>query len=272
MRCVLLITIAYMIQATQKGYKMGMNRVYDTVEFKNWAYKERLHSTEMYLFNRYLNKGGKTLEAGTGGGRILLSLGEFGFTSLCGFDFSSRLIEMARRRDVAHAINFEVKNAVELDYDEASFDQIIYLEQLISVIEGDDERKRALRESCRILKPSGVALFSFVCIEARQQDWRYRPLLKYLALFRRLKRSQRTMQSLPWLKLGGAYNLRALLDHGPQAYWFSLNETDQLLRESGFNIVAAGSNQQINEGRMCDSLEALATEEVKGLLFVVCTK
>ena len=264
--------MAHVKQVPQKGQKMGMNRVYDTVEFKNWAQKERLNKTEIYLFNHYIRKDGKTLEAGTGGGRILLSLRDLGFKSLSGFDFSSRLIETARRRDTAQAIDFEVKNAVALDYEDASFDQIIYLEQLISIIDGDEDRKRALRESCRILKPSGVALFSFVCIEARQRDWRYRPILAYLSLFRRLKRSNRSVQSLPWFKLGGAYNFGALLDLGPQAYWFGMREIDHLLRESGFRIIAAGSNEQINRGRMSDSLEALEMESVKGQLYVVCTK
>lgn len=256
----------------RKGYEMGMDHVYDTVEFDNWANKERLHDTEHYLVRRYLDQDAKTLEGGTGGGRILLALHDLGFESLHGFDFSARLIGMARGRDASHRISFDIQNAVELDYADESFDQIIYLEQLISVIQGSDEREKAVCEAARILSPAGTALFSFVCIEARHTDWKYMPFLAYISLLRKLTASRKTLQSLPWLKLGGTFNVKALIDRGPYAYWFSLEEAGDLLRRGGFHVVAAGSNLQIQEGRMCDSLQALRRERVEGQLFVVCTK
>jgi hypothetical protein len=45
--------------------------VYRTVEFEAWADKKGLNEDEKYLIVKYLNKNGKTVEAGTAGGRIL---------------------------------------------------------------------------------------------------------------------------------------------------------------------------------------------------------
>ena len=48
--------------------------IYSTVEFDSWAFREGLIDTERFLIEQYLDKEGKTLEAGTGGGRILLEM------------------------------------------------------------------------------------------------------------------------------------------------------------------------------------------------------
>ncbi len=60
------------------------------------------------MVDRYLDRQGPTLEAGTGGGRISLGLHQIGFQNLSAFDFVPRFIEQAKAKDTAGAIDFRV--------------------------------------------------------------------------------------------------------------------------------------------------------------------
>lgn len=246
--------------------------VFRTAEFDAWAYRNRLIPAEKYLLENYLDKNGKTLEAGAGGGRILLAMKEMGFTSLYGFDYVPELIEEARKKDSGNSICFEVGDAVAPSYEDSSFDQLIYLQQVICFIEDEASRINALREAYRIVKPGGTALFSFLCFEARERSAMYRPYLYYLRFLRKLSRANRTIQYIPWLKVGGKFNFSSLIDLSPYVYWYKLGEICHILSEVGFQIVAIGSTAQIKEEKMCKSCEALASEAVDGMLYVVGRK
>jgi ubiquinone/menaquinone biosynthesis C-methylase UbiE len=251
---------------------IGNKEIYSTLEFDSWANRENLIPAEKYLIEKYLERTKKTLEAGTGGGRILLAMKDLGFSSLYGFDYVPGFIEQARQRDVSHSINFEVQDATKLDYETSSFEQIIYLQQIISSIELDTARLNALKESHRILKKGGTALFSFLSFEVRSKSPLYLPYLIYLQILRKLRGSKLTIQSLPWLKLGGKFNLNSLIDKGPYVYWYKLTEISQILREVGFEIVAVGSSYQINQAKLCESYEILLNGHLEGMLYFVATK
>ncbi len=246
--------------------------IFSGVEFEIWACRTQLIPAEQYLIEQYLDKKGNTLEAGSGGGRILLAMNEMGFESMQGFEFVPELVERAKKKDVSRRINFEVGNAVKLRYADGSFDQLIYLQQVICLIENDSLRIRALAEANRILKAGGVALFSFLCFEVRRESLAHAPYLAYLTLLRKLTRSKVRLQNSPWLKLGGKMNLKALLDSPPYVYWYRLDEISRCLRETGFQIVAVGSTRQLNEKRLLGSPEQLARESIDGMLYVVARK
>lgn len=134
--------------------------VYSTVEFNSWTYRKGLIKAEKFLIEKYLDSKGRTLEAGTGGGRILLELLKLGFSSLYGFDFVPEFIEVAKKRlDITKSIIFEVQDITDLHYEDSYFDQIICLQQLISFIEEEEERTKALKKAYRILKSGGNSAF-----------------------------------------------------------------------------------------------------------------
>jgi SAM-dependent methyltransferase len=245
--------------------------IYSTLEF-GWVYKKGLVPTEKYLIENYLDKRGKTLEAGTGGGRILLEMKNLGFTSLYGFDYLPQFVEVAKQRDTSHNISFEIQDATRLNYNDCSFDQILYLQQIMCMIEDDLGRLNAFKEAYRILKIGGIAIFAFLNFDVRIRSATYQPYLGYISVLRKLLKSNRSMQYLPWLKLGGKPNFAALLDRGPYIYWYKLQEVYHILREVNFEVVAIGSEYQINQKRMHVSLETLTNEPVKGELYVVCKK
>ncbi|MUL38997.1 class I SAM-dependent methyltransferase [Gloeocapsopsis dulcis] len=246
-------------------------QIYSTVEFDAWAYGVNLLDEEKYLINTYFDKARKTLEAGTGGGRILLEMEKMGFKSLYGYDYMPEYIEKAQQKDPDSSICFEVQNATQLKYADSSFDQIIYLQQIVSSIEDEAGRTSTIQEANRILKKQGVALFSFLCLESRLKSIAYLPLLMYLSITRKLRGSNLTLNYLPWLKLGGKPNWSALCDRAPYIYWYSLREAVEALTTVGFSVLAIGSDYQIKQGKMC-GLDALVDEPIKGMLYCVCQK
>ena len=245
--------------------------VYSTVEFDAWADKKGLNEDEKYLIVKHLNKTGKTVEAGTAGGRILLEMKDLGFQELYGYDYVPEFIEQAKQRDPSQSISFEVQDATDLSYETSGFEQIIYLQQIVSLIEEDEKRLKALREAYRILKNDGTALFSFLNFESRIKS-PFVLYLAYLSMLRRLSGSNRSIQYIPWLKLGGKYNFLALLDRGPYPYWYKIQEAQQNLTKVGFKIVSVGSSYQIGQGKMCDDIESLKNQPIAGMLYFVCKK
>ena len=243
--------------------------IYATVELENWAHRTGLIPAERFLIERYLEPGGRTVEAGTGNGRLVLAMRALGFTSLAGFDLVPALIAQARNADPTGEIGFAVQNAVALRYQDASFDQAVYLQQLVCLIEDSSSRRAALQEARRILRPGGRALFSFLSFEARSGSAMYRAYLAYVRLLRWLRGSRRALQYLPWLRLAGRYNPRALLDAGPYVYWYRREEICRLLGEIGFEITAIGSTRQLLEARMLASSEEFAGEPIEGMLYIV---
>ena len=246
--------------------------VYRTQEFARWAYGNGLLPEEQYLIANYLEQNKKTVEAGTGGGRILLEMSKLGFTSLYGFDYLPAFIEVAKQRDVDGNIDFQVQDATQLNYEDCSFEQILYLQQIISAIDDELGRLKALKEAYRILKVGGTALFSFLSFDARISSALYRHYVEYIRLLRKLRGSNLSIQYLPWLKFEKRPNLAALFDEGSHVYWYKFQEAYQLLRDVNFHVVAYGSRYQLSQGMIYEFPATLANEAIRGMLYFVCRK
>jgi SAM-dependent methyltransferase len=242
-------------------------------EFDFWAEKHHLIPPERFLIENYLDKSGKTLEAGTGGGRILLEMRNLGFTSLYGFDVLPDFIEKAKQRDREGSIDFSIQDATNLNYADSCFEQVIYLQQLMCFLEPESARLKAIQEAYRVLKPGGKALFSLVSLDIRNRSYIHRLYISYLSFIRKWSGSNRPIQYMPWLTLqGNKFNFGALIDRGPQAYWFKVAEISQIFKDVNFNIVGIGSDYQIDRGKMCNHPDELASEPLQGILYIVCQK
>jgi SAM-dependent methyltransferase len=246
--------------------------VFGTVERDYWAEAAGLKPDERALIERYLDPAASTLEAGAGGGRILGEMSRLGFGSLAGFDFVPELVAEARRSDLTGEIRFEVQDARRLDYPDASFDQVLYLQQLLSSIESDGDRLRVVREAFRILRPGGLALFSVLPFDVRSRSAMHRPYLLYLRTLRRLRRTPRSDQLLPRLRVRGRPSPAALRDAGPYVYWYRADEIEGELRGGGFEVEAIGSTPQVVSGDMRASAIGLRDERLEGTLYVVCRR
>ncbi len=251
---------------------MDNKQVYQTKEFEAWASGSELIRAEEFLISQYLKKNVPTCEAGTGGGRILISMKNAGFSDLYGFDFVPELIERAKQRDRTEEIRFSVQDALELTYADESFSQIIYLQQILSFLGRKESISMALGESFRILKKGGVALFSFCNLDARLEQPGYRALIQYLILLRKIKASATSMQMMPWFKLGGKPNIGLLLDRPPYNYWFRPREAYNLLVGSGYTVTGMASQHQIDHGELMADIDTFCQAPQTGMLYFVCRK
>jgi SAM-dependent methyltransferase len=254
---------------------VSVKEFYRTVDFATWSDKEGLNPDEMYVIEKYLDKGAKTVEAGTAGGRIVLEMKNMGFSSLSGYDFVPEFIERAKLRDSSHSINFEVGDATGLNYEDSSFDQIVYLQQIISTIDDAEGRQRAFQEAHRILKTEGTALFSFLSSETKTGGIMYPLYLTYLSIIRKMTGINRSAQYFPYpySSKNGTSNWHSiLLGSGPYLYRYKLQEVYQAFNEVGFKILAIGSREQIFQGKMYSTLEEMSEQPIKGAIYFVCTK
>lgn len=247
--------------------------MYSTIEFNFWAHQEySLSPSERFVVETYLDKNLKTVEAGTGGGRIVSSLKNIGFKNLYAFDYVPDFIEVAKKKNNSNNICFSVEDAVSLTYKDSEFEQLLYLQQVLCNIEDEAERANAFKEAYRILKKGGIAIFSLLNFDWRATSPFYAPYLVYLRLLRKIVNVDRSIQYLPQLKYSGKMNLGALLDRPPYLYWYRLEEAYQIIKEANFEIVALGSDFQISQGKMHTSLSTLKQAPMKGMLYFVCKK
>jgi ubiquinone/menaquinone biosynthesis C-methylase UbiE len=246
--------------------------VFGTVERDYWAEAAGLKPDERALIEGHLRQDASTLEAGTGGGRILGEMRRLGFSSLAGFDFVPELVAEARRGDPSGEIRFSVQDARRLDYPDASFDQVLYLQQLLSSIETAEHRRRVVAEAFRILSPDGTALFSVLPFEVRARSTLHRPYLLYLRALRRARGTARADQLLPRMRMRGRLSPAALRDAGPHVYWYRVKEIEQELAAAGFEIGAIGTTPQVVEREMVATAEALTAMPLAGTLYVACRR
>jgi ubiquinone/menaquinone biosynthesis C-methylase UbiE len=244
--------------------------VFREAEFNLWAQRAKLELGEQYMISRYLDPQKSTLEAGAGGGRILLAMQSMGFSQLNGFDFLPEFIEVARQRDQWGKINYQVQDGRNLNYPANSFEQLIYLQQLVSLMSDKNDREKMVTEAFRVLKPGGLMIVNVLCIRSRRGL--YAPLLFWLKCLRFILNKNLSIQNQPWLRLKGRANFRALLDVGPYIYWFSENEAVELFKSAGFVIEALGSDAQIKNQGLFSTLSVPGNEPFSGSLYLVCRK
>lgn len=252
---------------------MSSNKIiYSTIEFNNWSQRTNLLAEERILIEKYLKKNLITLEAGTASGRILLGMKEMGFDSLNGFDFVESFIKEAKKRDKDNKISFAVQDASNLNYADESFDQAIYLQQIISSIEDPIKRINSLYEAYRVLKKGSIILFSFLSFDSKEKSLLSRLLFPYLTFLRILTKKNTSIQYLPWFKHAGKPNWGSLFDTGPYNYWFKTVEVHKLLEEVGFTILAFGYPGDIIFNSMQITSQNRIVSSEDGHIYFVCKK
>ncbi|MEP7352220.1 MAG: class I SAM-dependent methyltransferase [Acidobacteriota bacterium] len=150
------------------------------------AAKAGLWPSELELVDRYFQPG-RVLDLGCGVGRVTIPLSTMGF-EVIGVDISPAMIAAARELTATEdlSIQYEVGDALDLQFDGKTFDHVIFSNQGWMQIPGASDRLRVLREIRRVLVDGGLFLFSThsrPCVltdtlwAKRWLRWHGRPLL-----------------------------------------------------------------------------------------------
>jgi len=105
----------------------------------------------------FAEPGGSVLDVGCGAGRVASLLADRGFDAT-GVDVSEPLLTDARSR--RSDVDFQVADVRNLPFESAAFDYAVFSFYGLDYVLPRAERLAALREIYRVLKPSGVLVFS----------------------------------------------------------------------------------------------------------------
>ena len=120
-----------------------------------WVSEER-------VFQSIFPKEATLLEVGCGAGRISIGLWELGYRHLLGIDFVREMVSEARRlnKKLEYGVSFRHGDATRLDLEDSLFDGAIFGFNGLMQIPGRENRRRAMSEIHRVLRPGGVFVFT----------------------------------------------------------------------------------------------------------------
>lgn len=117
-----------------------------------------LSPCERLLFETYIPSNAEILDLGVGGGRTTAFLSGKA-SRYVGVDNSPGMIEFCRKK--FPGLEFAVADAADLtEFDDASFDAVVFAFNGIDFVQPDANRHRCLTNIHRVLRPGGLLLFS----------------------------------------------------------------------------------------------------------------
>ena len=120
--------------------------------------QEGLFAGEAAVLDKYFVEDGATvLDLGCGAGRTTKPLADRGF-DVVGVDQSEPMIEAAR--ELYPDIDFRVDDATDLSMPDATFDYVLFSNNGLDCVYPEFQRRQALREIHRVLRPGGLFAFS----------------------------------------------------------------------------------------------------------------
>ena len=121
-----------------------------------------LWHAEEKIFTHVFCKNDTILDLGCGTGRITMGLYELGYQNLLGVDYAREMIIRAREitKILNYNISFQIGDATRLNFAEYDYDGVIFGFNGLMQIPGRNNRRKALSEVYRIIKPNGIFVFS----------------------------------------------------------------------------------------------------------------
>ena len=149
-----------------RQYQSGIDSYY------HFAKDVGLWESEKYTFLKYLHPSFQILDIGCGAGRTTHGMHQYGFKNIVGLDITPEMVDAAESLNefFQHQIPFVVGDCCQLDFEDQAFDAVVFSFNGIMSIPAPQQRKKALQEIWRVLKPEGVFIFT---THDRDEDPRY---------------------------------------------------------------------------------------------------
>ena len=109
------------------------------------------------IFREYLSPPGHLLDLGCGTGRATIPLKEMGH-QVVGVDTDPDVIEQAHK--LHPGIEFKIGDATELEFEDESFDHVLFSNNGLDSLYPMQSRMGALTEIHRVLRPGGVFIYN----------------------------------------------------------------------------------------------------------------
>lgn len=124
--------------------------------------KVGLWDSEKIIFSKYLNKSAHILDIGCGAGRTTINLFKDGYKNIIGFDIAENLLDYAKSYCQGNNLDIEFRlgDATSLDYQDNTFDAVIFSYNGMQCIPKKRNRDKVLKEVYRILKRGGIYIFT----------------------------------------------------------------------------------------------------------------
>ena len=121
-----------------------------------------LWESEKYVFNKYLKLSDRILDLGCGTGRTTFPLFQLGYKKMIGIDLTPEMINEAKELGnyFDAKIDFRVGDARNLDFKDSNFDSVIFSFNGLMSIPNQLNRDSAIKEIGRVIKDSGIFIFT----------------------------------------------------------------------------------------------------------------
>jgi len=118
--------------------------------------------SEEIVFRKVFLPEDRILELGCGTGRIAIGLAELGYTHIMGIDLAREMVKEARRINQVLELSacFQTGDATKLKFDDKLLDGAIFGFNGLMQIPGREQRRRALSEIHRVVRPGGLLVFT----------------------------------------------------------------------------------------------------------------